>query len=372
MTTVGDIIRCLEELAPPDLAASYDNVGLLAGDRKAPCRGVLLCLDVTGAVLEEAERRGCDLVVSHHPPVFGSLRRVSTDDAVGRLLTRALRAGISLYAAHTNLDHVAYGINGWLADAFGLTDRRVLQPLPGRLLQLHTYVPEAHVPAVRQALFDAGAGHVGAYDHCSFSVAGTGTFRAGQGADPWVGRIGADHAEPEQRLEVILPDRLADRVLAALRAAHPYEEVAYGILRTENPIPGIGAGLLGRLPEPMTEADLLDLARRRCSTPCIRHSPLTGRTVRTLALCGGAGASLIPDALAAGADAFLTADLKYHDFFRPDGRMLLADIGHFESEAGFMAGVHARLAEKFPTFAVLKTETDTNPVNYHPPSIWPL
>lgn len=372
MTTVGDIIRCLEELAPPDLAASYDNVGLLAGDRRAACRGVLLCLDVTEAVLDEAGRRGCDLVVSHHPPVFGSLRRVTADEAAGRLLTRALRAGIALYAVHTNLDHVADGINGWLADRFGLTERRVLQPLPGRLLQLHTYVPEAQLPAVRQALFDAGAGHVGAYDHCSFTSSGTGTFRAGEGADPWVGRIGEDHAEPEQRLEVVFPDRLAARVLAALRAAHPYEEVAYGILRTENPTPGVGAGLLGRLPDTLTETQLLDLARDRCRTPCIRHTPLTGRTIRTVALCGGAGAALIADALAAGADAFLTADLKYHDFFRPDGRMLLADIGHFESESGFMAGLHAHLVEKFPTFAVLKTATDTNPVNYHPPSIWPL
>jgi len=369
--TIGDIIGCLEALAPPSLAESYDNVGLLTGDRRRPCRGVLLCLDVTEAVLEEAVARGCDLVVSHHPPIFGNLRRITDDDPVGRLLARAIRNGLSLYAIHTNLDNVIGGINGWLADLFGLVDRTVLQPMSGRLLQLHTFVPDSHLPAVRQALFDAGAGHIGNYSDCSFWTGGTGSFRAGEGADPWVGELGADHHEPEQRLEMVFPSWLERRVLAALHAAHPYEEVAYGIVRTENVLPGVGAGLIGRLPVPLTEEQILRIAHERCGIHTLRHSPLTGRAVERVALCGGAGAFLIPAALSQGADAFLTADLKYHDFFLPDGRMLLADIGHYESEQGFMEGVRRHLADNFPTFALLKTERITNPVNYHPPSIWP-
>lgn len=369
--TVGDIIGRLEALAPPSLAESYDNVGLLTGDRTLPCRGVLLCLDVTEAVLEEAVAKGCDLVVSHHPLIFGNLRRVTEDDPVGRLLARSIRSGLSLYAIHTNLDNVIGGINGWLADHFGLIDRTVLQPLPGRLLKLHTFVPDSHLPAVRQALFEAGAGHIGNYSGCSFWTGGTGSFRAEEGANPWVGGLGVDHHEPEQRLETLFPAWRERQVVAALKAAHPYEEVAYDIVRSEIALPGVGAGLIGRLPVPLTEEELLRTAHHRCGTPCIRHSPSTGRTVQRLALCGGAGAFLIPTALSAGADAFLTADLKYHDFFLPDGRMLLADIGHYESEQGFMEGVHRHLAENFPTFAVLKTERITNPVNYHPSSIWP-
>jgi dinuclear metal center YbgI/SA1388 family protein len=369
--TVGDIIGWLETLAPPSLAESYDNVGLMTGDRSRPCHRVLLCLDVTEAVLEEAVQKGCDLIVSHHPPIFGNLRRVTEEEPTGRLLAHAIRSGLSLYAIHTNLDNVIGGINGWLADAFGLVDRSVLQPIPGRLLKLHTFVPEGHLPAVRKALFDAGAGHIGNYSDCSFSTGGTGTFRAGEGADPWVGAIGEDHQEPEQRLEVVLPAWRERRVVAALHAAHPYEEVAYDIVRLENTVHSLGAGLVGRLPEPLAEADLLRIVQERCGNPCIRHSRTTGRTVHRLALCGGAGAFLIPAALSSGADAYLTADLKYHDFFLPDGRMLLADIGHFESEQGFVEGIHRYLAEKFPTFAVRKSATATNPVNYHPPSIWP-
>lgn len=370
--TVGEIIGCLENLAPPSLAESYDNVGLLTGDRRRTCRGVLLCLDVTEDVLGEAVAKGCDLVVSHHPPIFGNLRRVTEDEPLGRILSRAIRDGLSLYALHTNLDNVIGGINGWLADLFGLVDRTVLQPVPGRLLKLHTFVPDSHLPAVRQALFDAGAGHIGNYSGCSFWTGGTGSFRAEEGADPWVGALGNEHHEPEQRLEMVFPAWLEHRVVAALKAAHPYEEVAYGIVRTENTLPGVGAGLVGRLPLPLTEEELLRTAHERCGTPAIRHTPLTGRTIQRLALCGGAGAFLIPTALSHRADAYLTADLKYHDFFLPDGRMLLADIGHYESEQGFMEGIRRHLAENFPTFAVLKTDRITNPVNYHPPSIWPM
>jgi len=363
--TVGDIIARLEAMAPPSLAESYDNVGLLVGDRSQRCQAVLLSLDVTEAVLEEAERRGCDLVVSHHPLIFGGLRRVTEDDLVGRLLSRAIRSRISLYAIHTNLDNVVTGINGWLADCFHLRERRPLQPLAGTLRKLHTFVPGQHLPAVRQALFDAGAGHIGQYSGCSFSVPGTGSFRAEAGASPMVGQIGVDHYEPEDRLEVVFPAWRESKVVSALLATHPYEEVAYDIVRSENPMPGLGAGLIGRLPEPMSEASLLDHIQQACGTPCIRHSSLTGRTVQTLALCGGAGAFLLPAAIASGADAYLTADLKYHEFFQPEGRLLLADIGHFESEQGFMEGIRSYLADFFPTFALLKTEISTQPVHYH-------
>ncbi|NDC78369.1 MAG: Nif3-like dinuclear metal center hexameric protein, partial [Chitinophagia bacterium] len=211
------------------------------------------------------------------------------------LLSRAIRDGLSLYAIHTNLDNVIGGINGWLADLFGLVDRTVLQPMPGRLFKLHTFVPDSHLPAVRQALFDAGAGHIGNYSGCSFWTGGTGSFRAEEGADPWVGGIGEDHHEPEQRLEMVFPAWRERPVVAALKAAHPYEEVAYDIVRSENLLPGVGAGLIGRLPVPLTEAELLRTVHDRCGIPSIRHSPLTGRIVERLALCGGAGGRCLPD-----------------------------------------------------------------------------
>jgi dinuclear metal center YbgI/SA1388 family protein len=362
---ISEIINFLETVAPLSLQESYDNAGLLTGSPQWTCTGVLTCLDVTEAVVQEAMDRQCNLVIAHHPLIFRGLKRLNGSDPVGRTLIKAIKGDIAVYAIHTNLDNVLDGVNGSFADRLGLVGRTVLVPLPGQLRKLFCFVPDAHLEKVRQALFAAGAGTIGKYRGCSFTAAGTGSFTAGEGADPFVGKIGEAHFESEQRLEVIYPVFREKAVLTAMLQAHPYEEVAYDIVRLENPHPTVGAGLVGMLPDPLSETAFLDAVKQLFGIPVIRHSRFTGRPVRKVAICGGAGSFLISNALSAGADAFLTADLKYHEFFEPDGRLLLADIGHFESEQYAIGLVYGLLKEKFPTFAVLKTEIATNPVNYH-------
>jgi len=363
--TIGEIINMLETVAPPSLQESWDNSGLLTGRKSSECRGVLLALDVTDAVLAEAVNRGCNLVVTHHPMIFSGLKRIDEEEPTGRLTAFAIRHDLAVYAMHTNLDNIIGGVNGALADRFGLTERRVLHPMNGQLMKLVCMIPEGHLEAVSQAVFGAGAGRIGDYESCGFTTSGIGTFTPMSGANPFIGEPGRPETVREHRFEVILPVWQQRSVLAAMRAAHPYEEVAFDLVKLENEWSGVGSGIIGRLPAPMAEADFLDHVKAVTGLPVLRHSRLTGRPVQTLALCGGAGAFLIQRALGARADAYLTGDLKYHDFFEPDGRLLLADIGHYESEHSAVDLLYDILTKKNHTFAVLKSETDTNPVNYH-------
>ncbi|MBS1567060.1 MAG: Nif3-like dinuclear metal center hexameric protein [Bacteroidetes bacterium] len=361
---IADIILFLESLAHPSLQESYDNAGLITGSRDTPCTGVLVSLDATEAVVMEARERGCNLVVAHHPIVFGGLKKLSGGSYVERAVIAAIRNDIALYAIHTNLDNVQHGVNGIIADRLGLQERSVLLPKAGTLRKLFTFVPTAQAGQVRDALFAAGGGHIGAYSECSFTVAGTGSFKGGAGTDPFAGKPGERHYEEELKLELVFPAWLQPKLVTALLAAHPYEEVAYDIVALENPQPGLGAGIVGRLPAPLAEKQALQLLREAFRVPVVRHTPLTGQEISRVAVCGGAGSFLISRALAAGAQLFVTADVKYHEFFDADGRMLLADIGHYESEQFTVDGLCAVLQEKFPTFASLKTSCSTNPVQY--------
>lgn len=371
MTTIREVTGFLEDMAPRSLQESYDNSGLLTGSADRPCTGVVVSLDATEAVVMEAVARNANLVVAHHPLIFKGLKRVDPADPVGRALVAAIRNDVAVYAMHTNLDNVLPGVNSALADRLGLSGQRALRPMEGRLRKLHCFVPATHLEAVRSALFEAGAGRIGRYRECSFSSPGNGTFTAGEGARPFVGERDKPHEEPELRLEVVFPSHLEARILKAMRTAHPYEEVAYDLLRIENTVEAIGSGLVGELPAETGESDFLDMVASVCGTPLLRHSAPTGRSVRRVALCGGSGGFLLPDALRSGADAFLTADLRYHDFFEPDGRLLLVDMGHGEGESFMVDLVSGALYEKFPTFAVLKSAVRTNPVHYHQPSPWP-
>lgn len=364
MIKIVDIIKVLEAWAPPALQESYDNVGLLTGDRSDRCTGVLCCLDVTEQVIDEALQKGCNLVVAHHPLIFRGIKKLSGGTGVERALIKAIKNELAIYAIHTNLDNVLSGVNGKIASLLSLQRSRVLLPKETALRKLVTYVPLQHTEPVRQALFDAGAGQIGNYSECSFSVAGEGTFMPGAAARPFVGANGQRHQEKENRLEVLFPVYLQGALLEALHKAHPYEEVAYELLPLDNANQTLGAGLVGELAEPVEEAVFLTQLAHRFGARQVRHSPLLGRPIRRVALCGGAGSFLIPDALSAGADIFITADLKYHDFFLADGRMILADIGHFESEQFTIELLADHLAEKFHNFAFLKTSINTNPVNY--------
>ncbi|GAB4094420.1 Nif3-like dinuclear metal center hexameric protein [Flaviaesturariibacter terrae] len=361
---IHDILLELERFAAPELQEDYDNAGLLTGDRSWECRGVLCTLDATPEVIEEAVARGCNLVVAHHPIVFKGLKRINGKTYIERALITAIKNDIAIYACHTNLDNVVAGVSRRMADRLGIGEGQVLLPKSRQLRRLITFAPVDKAAEVRDAVFAAGAGHIGKYSECSFNTVGEGTFKAEEGADPYVGKLGERHTERETKLEIVFPFYLEDQVVRALVKAHPYEEVAYDIFTMENAHFGIGAGLIGELPAPLAPGAFLQLLKDAFGLSVVRHTAPPDRPVRRVALCGGSGAFLIRAALAAGADAYVTADVKYHEFFDAEERMLLADIGHWESEQFTVDLLQELIAGKFPTFAVLKSSVPTNPLRY--------
>jgi dinuclear metal center YbgI/SA1388 family protein len=361
---IGTIINFLETIAPPSLQESYDNSGLLTGMPNWECSGALVSLDITDEVIDEAISFKCNLLIAHHPLIFKGLKRLNGNDQVSRIIIRAIKNDLAIYAIHTNLDNVIEGVNGKIADLIGLEDRKILLPQVNRLKKIICFTPIAHFQQVREAIFNTGAGQIGEYSGCSFSSEGTGTFTAAADTHPFIGEIGQRHQEKEVRLEVVFPSYLERQVISAMTAAHPYEEVAYDILSIDNIHQGIGSGISGFIASPVPEGDFLRQIRDIFHIPAIRHSKPLGKPIQHVSLCGGAGSFLISKAIANESDIFLTADLKYHDFFEADGRILLADIGHFESEQFTSDLVYGLIKEKFPTFAVLKTGVLTNPINY--------
>ena len=358
------ITSFLETIAPASLQESYDNAGLLTGDAGCNCTGVLSSLDVTEAVVKEAIEKKCNLIVAHHPVIFKGLKKITGKNHVEKTIITAIKNDIAIYAIHTNLDNVMAGVNGRMADQLGLINRQILQPKKGILKKLVTFVPIDEAEKVRNALFLAGAGDIGNYSECSFATTGEGTFTAGQGTNPFVGLQGQRHNENELRIETIFPAWVETEVVKALKSAHPYEEVPYDIYLTDNYNQQIGSGLAGELPKAITGEDFLKQLKEAFGLAVIRHTALSKNLVKKIALCGGAGSFLIGAAVAAGADFYVTGDVKYHDFFDANERLVIADIGHFESEQYTIDLLFDILREKFPNFAVLKTEVKTNPVSY--------
>lgn len=361
---VYEVISYLESFAPLSLQESYDNSGLLVGDADADTDNAMICLDLSMEVLDEAVEGGYKLIISHHPLIFGGLKRITGKTETGRIVMRAIREGISIYAMHTNLDNSRAGVNAMLSEKLGVINTQILQPLKDKLLKLVTFCPVGHAEKVREAMFAAGAGHIGNYDSCSYNLDGFGTFRGNESADPFVGEKGKLHEENEFRIEVILPDYLSGRIISEMIKAHPYEEVAYDLYPLKNEYDMAGAGMHGILEHPMDEQDFLQHLKNVLGTGVIRHSPLRGKKISRVALCGGAGSFLIQAALAAKSDVFVTADLKYHQFFEPEGRMLLADAGHYETEQFTKELIYKLLNEKFPTFALRISQSNTNAVHY--------
>lgn len=362
---IADIIATLEQWAPPSLQESYDNCGLLTGMPGWECTGVLCTLDATGAVVREAIEKKCNLVVAHHPIIFRGLKKINGKNYVEQTIITAIKNDVAIYAIHTNLDNVIDGVSGKMANKLGLQNQRVLNPAKQLLKKLYTFVPEAHSGAVLEALFAAGAGQIGDYSECSFGVNGSGTFKGNEQTNPFVGEPGKQHTEPETKVEVIFPAWLQSRVTKALLKAHPYEEVAYDIISLDNVYNRAGSGIVGELPEEMTETAFLNLLKQVFGLKILRHSALTGKPVKKVALCGGAGSFLVSNALQQDVQFFVTADMKYHEFFDAEGRLVIADIGHFESEQFTTDLLFDHLTGKFPTFAVQKTATVTNPVHYY-------
>lgn len=362
---VADVIGVLERLAPLAYQESYDNSGLQVGDRNAVVTGMLVTLDITEAVLLEAEERGCNLIIAHHPVIFSGLKKLTGSNYVERTVLQAIKKNIALYAIHTNLDNMLQGVNAAIAERLRLIKPAILSMKMDTLRKLYTYVPKDSVDAVREALFQAGAGQIGEYTECSFSANGIGTFRPGQGANPVIGQTGGGREYVEEvKLEVLVQRHREYEVLQTLFKAHPYEEVAYEFVALQNANQEMGAGLIGELPEAMDEMDFLRLLRTQMNAVVVRHTALPGKTIKKVAVCGGSGSFLLKDAIRAGADVFVTADFKYHQFFDADGKILVADIGHYESEQFTRQLLGKVLTDNFPSFAVLLSNLDTNPVKY--------
>ncbi len=358
------ITDLIEAEAPLALQESYDNAGLLVGSKEMEVTAVLISIDVTEDVINEAIRKNCNLIVSHHPLIFTGLKRLTGQNEVQRCVIKAIKNDIAIYAAHTNLDNVLGGVSGKMADKIGLNNRQVLIAKPDMLLKLVTFVPKLHAYGVREALFEAGAGHIGNYDACSFNVEGIGTFRGNEDAHPFVGQPGVLHSESEVRLEVILPVYLKHKVVEALIQSHPYEEPAYDLFPLQNVWNQFGAGILGELPEAVDEFEFLGKLKSIFNIAVIRHTGLLNKKIRKVALCGGSGSSLISAAIGAGADVYISGDFKYHEFFEAENHILIADIGHFESEQFTKDIFYEIITKKMPTFAVQISDINTNPINY--------
>ncbi len=362
--TIRSITAALEQLAPPIYQESYDNSGLLVGEPNSEVSKVLVCLDCIESVVDEAIEKGAELIVAHHPIVFSGLKHLTGKTYIERVVMKALRNNIAIYAIHTNLDNVQAGVNKKIGERLALQNLSILAPMQQSLYKLVTFVPSSKTDMVMQALFTAGAGHIGNYADCSFTHEGIGSFRGLEGTNPYVGETGKRHFEKENKVEVVVPKHLKSVVIKALLEAHPYEEVAYDLYKLENANQQLGAGMVGDLANEMSEADFLQFAKKALNTHCIRHTALLGKTVRRVAFCGGSGSFLLNNAIAAGAEVFITGDFKYHQFFDADGKLVIADVGHFESEQFTIDLLADYLIEKFPTFAVLKTEVNTNPIAY--------
>lgn len=364
---INEIISALIAWAPPAYQESYDNAGLITGDANWECTGVLCSLDATEDVVNEAIALGFNMVVAHHPIVFGALKKFSGQSYVEKTLRKAIKHDIAIYAIHTNLDNVSSGVNFAIAQKLGLQANtlEVLQPKAGLLNKLYTYVPHDSAEKLKTALFEAGAGQIGSYKECSFSTPGTGSFRPMEGSNPLIGKAGGPREEvAELKLEVIFPAPLTSQIVAALHKAHPYEVAAYEVINLENMNQEIGSGMIGQLEKPVREQELLESIKENFGIKVIRHTPFLGKAIQKIALCGGAGSFLTKLATRAGADAYITADVKYHEFFDAEDRLLLVDIGHWESEQFTIELIANFLRAKFPTFAVLQTKVNTNPVHY--------
>lgn len=361
---IKDITDYLETIAPLPYQESYDNSGLIVGDKSAPVKKALITLDATEEVIDEAIREKCQLVIAHHPIVFGGLKKLNGKNYVERVVIKAIKNNIAIYAIHTNYDNVLNGVNSEIARRLGLVNTKILAPKAGLLKKLITFIPVKDHERVTQAVFAAGAGHIGNYSETSFNTQGTGTFRGNEKANPAIGKKGVLERAEEIKFETIFPAHIERRVLDALLEAHPYEEVAYDLIALGNGFSSIGSGLVGDLKKPVDEMTFLKAVKKNLKADCIRYTRLLGRPVKRVAVCGGAGRFLLNNAIAEGADVFVTGDFKYHDFFDADGQILVADPGHFETEQFTKDLLARQLSEKFATFATLISGINTNPIKY--------
>jgi dinuclear metal center YbgI/SA1388 family protein len=358
------ITQFIESVAPLAFQESYDNSGLIIGHLEDEISGILIALDITEEILDEAIGKNLNLVVVHHPIIFSGLKKLNGKNYIERCVLKAIKNDIAIYAAHTNLDSVFGGVNSKICEKLGLTNCRMLSPISGFLKKLVTFVPKADAENVRKAIFDAGAGNIGNYDSCSFNQAGQGTFRGNEQANPYVGEKNQLHFEEEIRIETIFPKHIQSKVISALLDAHPYEEVAYDIYPLDNDFNQVGIGMIGELESPLDELEFLGKLKAAFHCKVIKHTRLLGKPISKVAVCGGSGSSYLSKAMAQKADIYISGDFKYHQFFDAEQQIIIADIGHYESEQFTKEVFYELLTKKFPKFAVHLSDLNTNPVNY--------
>ena len=364
MTKIKDIIQYLESFAPTPLQEDYDNSGLITGNPETDIKGVMISLDCTEQVVQDADKKGCNLIIAHHPIIFRGLKKLTGKNYIERTIILSIKKDISIYAIHTNLDNVSHGVNRKIAEKLQLTNLQVLRPKVGTLNKLTTFIPKKNTESVLEKLHEAGAGMIGDYKNCSFRIEGTGTFLPTDKANPAIGTLNQLERVQEDRVELIFPSYLKSKILNALFKFHPYEEVAYYLHELINIDKNVGSGMIGKLQNPMNIIDFLEYIKIKLNTKMIRHTELVNESVKTIALCGGAGSFLLSDAIAKNADVFITGDFKYHEFFDADGRIIIADVGHYESEQFTKELIYEKLTEKFANIALHFTEVITNPIFY--------
>ena len=354
----------LEERFPLNLQEDYDNSGLQLGDPSMEITRVLVALDCTEAIVEEAIETGSNVILVHHPILFKGIKRIGVSTEIERILRQCIKHDIAIYAIHTNLDNHIDGVNAKIAETIGLTQCRVLQPKQHTLFKLVVYTPVDSEERVHEAVCAAGAGNIGNYYNCGYTTLGTGTFTPNEKANPTIGEAHVPTRLEEAKMEYILEKNNIGAVLAAMKAAHPYEEVAYDLIALENSNTQVGSGMIGQLPAPIDELEFLNHLKHAFNCGVIRYTALQQKPIRTVALCGGAGSFLLAQAIQQNADIFISGDFKYHEFFGAEDKIVIADIGHYESEQYTSALLVEIIREKFPTFAVQLTVNNTNPINF--------
>ncbi len=361
---IKEITDYLETIAPLSYQESYDNSGLIVGDKNATVKKTLITLDATEEVIDEAIREKCQLVIAHHPIVFGGLKKFNGKNYVERVVIKAIKNNIAIYAIHTNYDNVLDGVNSKICERLGLVDCEILLPKKQLLKKLYTFIPIADHERVTKAVFEAGAGYIGNYSETSFNVQGTGTFKGNEKSNPVLGKKGVLEKADEIKFETIFPAHIEGKVVSALLESHPYEEVAYDIVSLDNCFSKVGSGMVGNLKKPLEGLTFLKSVKQSLKTDSIRYTRLLDKPIKRVAVCGGAGRFLLPNAIAAGADVFVTGDFKYHEFFDAEGKIVIADVGHYESEQFTKDLLLQHLLEKFPIIAARISTVNTNPIKY--------
>jgi len=359
-----EVISFIESVAPLAYQEDYDNAGLIVGDTEMKLSGALVTVDVTEEIIDEAIKKNLNLILAHHPIIFSGIKKITGKNFTERIIIKAIKNDIAIYAAHTNLDSILGGVSSKIADKLQLKNQKILAPVEKQLMKLVYFVPTKHADATRKVVFEAGAGSIGDYDMCSYNAEGKGTFRAGEKADPFVGKKGEIHFEDEIRVETVFPKHLKNKIIQSLIKVHPYEEVAYDIYPLENSFEKVGYGVVGELDNEINEIDFLKQLKEVFSAKCVRHTKLLNKPIKNVAVCGGSGSFLLKNAIREKADVFVSGDFKYHQFFDADGKILIADIGHFETEQITKELFYELLIKKFPKFAVRFTEINSNPINY--------